>query len=216
MEKEEMPLGTRYTVLLIEPDMSLRRLIALGLQHRGLQVIEVSSLAALAEQPIADPDLLVLDVDNGWRDDASLLPAVQAHPYLATLPMVVLAWDQAPRAGSSDTLPLLEYLAKPFDARRLHATIENLLETTAASELPGQMALAPIPGAALISASGLSPMLTAAGLLLTVIGLMLQLVLVGIGLLVVLIGLLWWTLGKRPERQILLGEIGQKYSPSIP
>jgi len=211
-----MPHGTRYTVLLIEPDMSLRRLIALGLQHRGLQVIEVGSLAALAEQPIADPDLLVLDVDNGWRDDASLLPAVQAHPYLATLPMVVLAWEQADIACPANTLPLLEYLAKPFDARQLQATIENLLETTAAIALSDQINLASAPTASLLSASGLSPMLTAAGLLLTVIGLMLQLVVAGIGLLVVLVGLLWWTLGKRPERQILLGEVGQKYSPSIP
>jgi hypothetical protein len=45
---------------------------------------------------------------------------------------------------------------------------------------------------------------------------MLQLVVAGIGVLVVLVGLLWWTLGKRPARQVVLSEVGQKYSPSLP
>jgi CheY-like chemotaxis protein len=124
MEKDEMQRDTRSTVLLIEPDTSLRRLIALGLQHRGMQVIEISSLTALAEQPITDPDLLVLDIDNGYRDDASLLAAVQTHPYLSTLPMVVLAWERVQFAARPADLPLREYLGKPFDARLLHATID--------------------------------------------------------------------------------------------
>jgi CheY-like chemotaxis protein len=211
-----MPRGTRFTVLLIEPDTSLRRLIALGLQQLGVQVVGVSSLNTLADQPIADPDLLVLDIDNGWRDDASLLTIVQTHPYLSALPMVVLAWEPLLPTSSSTSWPLLECLAKPFDARQLHATIENLLETSVAISLPANQLAAGVPVASSASAASLCPLVTAAGLLLTVIGLMLQLVVAGLGLLVVLIALLWWTLGKRPERQILLGEVGQKYSPSLP
>jgi CheY-like chemotaxis protein len=216
MEREEMPRDTRSTILLIEPDMSLRRLIALGLEHRGMQVIEVSSLAALADQPIADPDLLVLDIDNGYRDDASLLAEVQAHSYLSALPMVVLAWEHVQFANHNSTLPLREYLAKPFDARMLHATIENLLITSASIELSARRGIVPTSTASIVSSAGLCPLLTAAGLLLTVIGLMLQLVVAGIGVLVVLVGLLWWTLGKRPARQVVLSEVGQKYSPSLP
>jgi DNA-binding response OmpR family regulator len=203
-----MPRGTSSTVLLIEPDMSLRRLIALGLEHRGMRVIEMNSLAALADQPIEDPDLLVLDIENGCHDDPALLAAVETHPYLAKLPIVVLAWEQVLPAARGASLPLRECLAKPFDARALHATIENLLETSAAIEIPARQVLAP-------TSAGLSPLVTAAGLLLTVIGLMLQLMVAGAGLLVVLIGLLWWTLGKRPEQKILLGEIGPAYSPSL-
>jgi hypothetical protein len=45
---------------------------------------------------------------------------------------------------------------------------------------------------------------------------MTQLAITGAGLLIVLIGLLWWTLGKRPRRRVLLGEVRQKkYSPSL-
>ncbi|HEX7734489.1 MAG TPA: response regulator [Ktedonobacteraceae bacterium] len=210
-----MQHDSRSTVLVIEPDTSLRRLIALGLEHRGMQVIEVSSLAALADQPIADPDLLVLDIDNGYRDDTSLLEAVQHHPYLSTLPMVVLAWERVQFAARAYSLPLREYLAKPFDARMLHATIENLLETSAAIEISARRGIVPNSTASIVSSAGISPLLTAAGLLLVVIGLMLQLLIAGAGLLVMLAGLLWWTLGKRPTRQVVLGEVGQKYSPSL-
>lgn len=211
-----MPRDTRSTVLLIEPDTSLRRLIALGLEHRGMQVIVVSSLAALADQPITDPDLLVLDIDNGYRDDASLLAEVQAHPYLSTLPMVVLAWEHVQFAARASALPLLEYLAKPFDARLLHATIENLLVTSASIEFAASRGIVSTSTASIVSSASLCPLVTAAGLLLTVVGLMLQLVVAGVGVLVILVGLLWWTLGKRPARQVVLGEISQKYSTPLP
>lgn len=210
-----MPQATRFTVLLIEPDASLRRLIALGLQHRGLQVVGVGSLRSLADQPIANPDLLLLDVDNGLYDDAGLLTAVQAHPYLSTLPMVVLAWDAAEDICSSVPLPLLECLTKPFDARQLHAIIDNLLETSAVVDLPARQLALSTQAVSLASATSLCPLTTAAGLLLTVIGLMLQPVVAALGLLTVLIALLWWTLGKRPERRVVLNEIGQNYSPSL-
>ena len=211
-----MPRETSSTVLLIEPDASLRRLIALGLKHRGMGVIEVSSLASLEDQPIADPDLVVLDIDNGYCDDASLLATVQAHPYLSTLPKVVLTWEHAPSIHAETALPLLEYLAKPFDARRLHATIENLLITSMSIELSARRGIIPGSTASMVAPAGISPLLTAAGLLLTVIGLMIwQLVVVGLGTLVILAGLLWWTLGKRPDRQVVLGELKQKYSASL-
>lgn len=212
-----MPSETSSTVLLIEPDMSLRRLIALGLGHRGMQVTEISSLDVLAEQSIADPDLLVLDIDNGYCDDTELLAAVQAHPYLSTLPTVVLAWEPAQVSTRSTTLPLLDCLGKPFDARMLHATIENLLETSAAIKNSPNQQFSVSPTTASVSVfSGLSPLLTAAGLLLTMIGIMTQLAITAAGLLIVLIGLLWWTLGKRPRRRVLLGEVRQKkYSPSL-
>ncbi len=211
-----MSRETSYTVLLVEPDRSLRRLIALGLERRGMRVIEMSSLAALADQPIVDSDLLVLDIDNGQHDDASLLITVQAHPYLATLPMVVLAWDQAQQTSQGRALPLLEYLAKPFDARLLHATIENLLITSASISLAARRGIVSASTASTIPSASLSPLFTAVGLLLTVIGLMLlQLLIAGAGLLIMLIGLLCWTLAKRPERQIPLGETSQGYSPSL-
>lgn len=202
-----MSSDIQYTVLLIEPDKSLRRLIALGLHQRGMQVVEAGSLATLTEQPIASPDLLVVDLDSG-AGNASL-NIIAAHPYLAALPIVVLAWEP-PANPATTMLPLRESLAKPFDARALHATVENMLITSASIARQGaQQVFAPV---ALTPSASLSPLLTAGGLLLIVIGLMLNLLVAGVGVLVTLVALLWWTLGKRPEPTILPGEPGQKYA----
>ena len=112
----------KHTVLLIEEDVSLQRLMALGLEYRGVHVIEAGDFSAIETQ---QADLLVIDVDGGVGSDWSLLAAVASHPYLSTLPMVVLAWE--------DSLPIsarrsnISCLTKPFDARTLHTTIERLL-----------------------------------------------------------------------------------------
>lgn len=195
-----MPHDTRYTVLLVESDESLRRLITVGLHQRGIRVIAASTLTDLAERPIVNPNLLVLDLDSGQGHDTSLLPTISQHPYLSTLPMIVLAWE--PPACTSVTLPLCDCLAKPFDARTLYTMVENLLVTSAANA-KAQTQQAVIPAMPMAS---LCPLLTAAGLLLTVIGLMLQIFVAGAGLLLIFIALLWWTLGKRQEHEVLLDE----------
>ncbi len=74
--------GTGHTVLLIEADRSLRRLIALGLQYRGMHVIEASSPTNLPALETQQPSLVVLDIDGEARSDHSLLAIAKAHPYL--------------------------------------------------------------------------------------------------------------------------------------
>ena len=53
------------SVLVLETDPSLRRLIALGLQHHGLHVVEANFLATIPPTAVSAVDLLVLDVDGG-------------------------------------------------------------------------------------------------------------------------------------------------------
>src|SRR5690242_6257230 len=124
--------ATRQTVLLIEADTSLRRLIALGLQYRGMHVIEASSPTNLPsfDMEVQSPNLVVLDIDGEAGSDHSLLTLAQIHPYLSTLPMIVLAWECLVPVGgvqgSSQTQ--ITCLTKPFDARTLHATIEQFFE----------------------------------------------------------------------------------------
>src|SRR5689334_15527635 len=114
---------TRHTVLLIEADTSLRRLIALGLQYRGMRVIEASSPTNLPSIDIEaqQPCLVVLDVDGEAGSDHSLPTLPQAYPYLSTLPMVVLAWEALVPVGApqGSTETQVACLTKPFDARTL-------------------------------------------------------------------------------------------------
>src|SRR5260370_13489599 len=120
--------GYRHTVLLIEADSSLRRLIALGLQYRGMHVIETGSPMDLPVLEPRQPSLVVLDIDGEARSNHSLLSTVMQHPYLSTLPMVVLAWDCLVPAGTHQ--PQATFPSQPFLPRPWHATIKHILRAT--------------------------------------------------------------------------------------
>ena len=204
-----MSNGTKPTVLLIEADTSLRRLIALGLEYRGMHVIEASSTWNLATLGAKKPDLLILDVDGAKGSDWTLIEAAQAHPYLSTLPMVVLTWEcpVAVGAASEEQNSFQGHttcLTKPFDARALHTTIEALLvaDSTAstAQETARKQDILLITQQA-TAAPSIWPLMTAAGLLLAFIGLMGVLAITALGLCIVLVSLLWWTLGTGGKKQ---------------
>jgi CheY-like chemotaxis protein len=203
-----MSHGTHPTVLLIEADPSLRRLITLGLQDRGMCVITADSLDNLPLLETRSLSLLILDVDGGIHSNWSLITAAQAHFSLSTLPIVTLAWEYPPiavPAGLIDQPPdalstTVTCLTKPFDARILHSTIEQLLLATSTSEMAALPA-SPVPVQAKTAAPSIWPVITAAGLLLAFIGLMGFLALTLVGLSIVVISLLLWTLGATPNRR---------------
>jgi DNA-binding response OmpR family regulator len=202
-----MSHGTKPTVLLIEADRSLRRLIALGLQHRGMHIIEADSPTQLNIPEGQLPELLVLDIDSGVNSDWTLLESVYALPELSTIPIVVLTWEVLVPAGMGEDFveERVTSLTKPFDARTLHATVEQLLATYTVHTAGQTHAVheAYAAGRAVSASPSIWPLLTAAGLLLAFIGLMGQLSLIIIGLLIVVVSLLWWTLGTKPERAAL-------------
>jgi DNA-binding response OmpR family regulator len=202
-----MSHGTKPTVLLIEADRSLRRLIALGLQHRGMHIIEADSPTQLNIPEGQLPELLVLDIDSGVNSDWTLLESVYALPELSTIPIVVLTWEVLVPAGMGEDFveERVTSLTKPFDARTLHATVEQLLATYTVHTAGQTHAVheAYAAGRAVSASPSIWPLLTAAGLLLAFIGLMGQLSLIIIGLLIVVVSLLWGTLGTKPERAAL-------------
>jgi len=200
-----MQRATRHSILLVEANPSLRRMITLGLQHRGLHSIESNTPASFPVSPSIVPDLIVLDVDGETANKQVLLSQVEAHPVLSTLPVIVLTWEntlpstmhEGEMFGSASARL---FLSKPFDARTLHAAIERLLlaveESRAARKQEKYLAASHTA-----IAPSIWPLVTAIGVLLAMIGLMLQLTVTVIGLLVVITALLCWTLGPthKPE-----------------
>ena len=200
--------GKKPIVLLIEADASLRRLIALGLQHRNMDVIEASSFVHAPS--IETADLLIIDVDGGIHSDWSLLASVKTAPAFATVPTIVLAWEQLPVIHTSlaATQTQVTCLTKPFDARIMQESINQLLAVRAAKEA----ALLAEAEAALLATyktqtpPSIWPILTAIGLLIAFMGMLLQVAITILGILIVIVALLWWTLGtKSVHRAVALG-----------
>jgi CheY-like chemotaxis protein len=194
---------TSSTVLVFEPDSSLRRLITLGLLHRGLHVVEADSLASLEKTDIASVDLLLLDVDNAMICDWELLNTLQAQPRFASLATIALAWE-LPTVEESNiiqsTQARTKFLPKPFDARILHETIDNLISARDAEQKAREAQMEAVLLAAYSNHPGPSawPFLTAVGLFLLVVGILLQVALAIFGGLIVVAGLLLWTLSGPP------------------
>ena len=200
-----MQRATRHSVLLVEANPSLRRMITLGLQHRGLHTIEADAPASFPISPSIVPELIILDMDGRMVDSLSLLEQVEAHPTLSTLPVVILTWENnlSPAMRGEEAFgsaPARLFLSKPFDARALHAVIDRLLFDVEESKAARRQA-AYLATSRVVVAPSIWPLVTAIGLLLAMIGLMLQLTITAIGLLVVIIALLCWTLGptRKPE-----------------
>jgi DNA-binding response OmpR family regulator len=192
--------GAQATILLVEPDAVMRRLLALGLRQQGMCVIEASALDATSARQLPHADLLLIDVDNSFANDYLLFNEIREHLLSDTLPIVALAWETPALipalVDGDDRVTVLErvaYVAKPFDARALYSTISDLLAATISRET-AQPQLATLSASSRSSMSIL-PLITAVGLLILIIGFMLQIAISAVGLLIVLIALLWWTLG---------------------
>ena len=206
-----MQRSTRQTILLIEADASLRRLISLGLYHRGMQVIDVSSPGEITDLEKLAPGLVILDVDGTAGSDHSLLTELQSHPILSHIPAVVLAWDYL---LTEDIRPdsrwiQLTCLTKPFDARTLHTTVEDIL--TANKAVGTWQKQETLPAYSASPSPSIWPLVTASGLLLLIIGLMVQVILALLGLLILIVALFLWTLGTKPEQQPIALEVQEAW-----
>ena len=201
-EEVDMLQEKTQTILLVEAERSLRRLITLGLQSRGMRVIEASSFESITTQQSYCPDVVVLDIDGVAGSNYSLLSMLDSYPHFSTIPLIVLSWDCAVPGSDQHYHPQASVmcLAKPFDARTLHATIEKIHDAGKGIEpVSGKDAL--LAKRSVTPAPSIWPLITAAGLVLSLIGLMTQIGLSALGLLVILVALLVWSLGARPEQE---------------
>lgn len=200
---------TGTTVLLIEADGTLRRLIALGLGYRGMHVIEAGSPANVSLLESQQPDVVILDIDGEAGSNYALISTMKSQPSLSSIPMVVLTWDCPVPIGSQQNTPQTQVtcLTKPFDARTLHATIEQIASVSTATSLSSKQEVL-LAARSETPAPSIWPLITAVGLLLSFIGLMTQITISALGLLVIIVALLWWTIGTKTKPDPLAIEMG--------
>ncbi len=118
------------TILLVEDDPSLVRLLSYRLGREGFEVRHAANgregLDALAQAPL--PDVVVLDVMLPILSGFEVLAGIREDPANQRLPVFMLTASsreedvvRAIRAGATD------YLTKPFRPRELVARIKGAL-----------------------------------------------------------------------------------------
>ena len=122
--------GAQYTVLLVEDEEPLRRVLKDLLEREGYVVAEArDGIEALDQVDRAAPDVVVLDLNLPKLDGYGVLTHLRSRAGTATLPVLVLTAkgdeDSEVRVfefGASD------FLTKPFRPRALSARLNSLLK----------------------------------------------------------------------------------------
>lgn len=121
------------TILIVDDDPALLRLLGMRLRHEGHDVVEASSgEAALARFDHTLPELLITDLRMGGMDGLALFEVVhRRHPLLPVL--ILTAHGSIPDAVQALQRGVFGYLTKPFEARDLMAQVARALSAAQAA-----------------------------------------------------------------------------------
>ena len=124
-------MSERKTILLIDDDDSLRRVVEYSLREEGYEVVTAATgtegLHAFQTRPV---DLIVTDVRMPEMDGVELLARLKAMQ--ADLPVVMLtAHGTITSAVEAMKLGAFDYLTKPFERERLKAVVQKALAMAA-------------------------------------------------------------------------------------
>lgn len=112
----------RRTVLVVERDEAVRKLVHWALESRGLEVLEASEPQQALERASRGLDLVILDLDQPGGQGPRLFQALRdAQPGLAVL------FTSAGVGPGADDLPGTALLHKPYGIESLRDTVSRLL-----------------------------------------------------------------------------------------
>jgi type II secretory ATPase GspE/PulE/Tfp pilus assembly ATPase PilB-like protein/ActR/RegA family two-component response regulator len=127
--KEPAGAGSRATILLVEDEDSLRRVIKDLLEREGYVICEARDGAEAMEQVDRhNPDLVLLDLNLPNVDGYTVLQRLRGHPRTEHLPVIILS----ARGDEENEVKVLrlgatDFLAKPFRPKALAARLEATL-----------------------------------------------------------------------------------------
>ncbi len=117
------------TVLVVDDDPVIQRLLRVNFEMEGYEVIVASDGLDGLERARADhPDIVVLDIMMPRMSGLDVAKALKADPDTASIPVLLLsakAQEADLRAGDESGAD--GYLTKPFDPLQLLQRVEELL-----------------------------------------------------------------------------------------
>lgn len=123
--------GPVKKVLVVDDQLTVRRLLEIALQSSTVQILLADSgEAALQAARLHVPDLVIMDVMMpGGMDGIDTLRALRSHPETSTCPIIMLtAKDQALERLRAEQAGADDYIAKPFRVNDLVARVKAFLE----------------------------------------------------------------------------------------
>jgi len=129
-EKRLPANGSKYTVLVVEDNEPLLKVLTILLRVEGFEARSASNrdqiVAALRTQPF--PDVILLDVGLGDTNGFDVLESIRAHPLLKEIPVIMLT----ALASRKDVLRGLAggangYLTKPIEHEVLTRGLKAVL-----------------------------------------------------------------------------------------
>src|SRR4051812_153619 len=121
------------SVLVVEDDPGLRRLLARGLGEEGFDVVASADAAAALRAAEEAPDLAVIDVGLPDADGRDLCQALRARGFTAPV-LFLTARDAVTDRVSGFTAGGDDYVTKPFAFVELVARLRALLRRGGASD----------------------------------------------------------------------------------
>lgn len=117
-------------ILVVDDDLTLRKILQNSLEQRGYQVTSVSSgKDALARFSQDVPDIIVSDVSMPEMDGFEFCRQLRSQPSGKLIPFIFLsAKDELEDRIQGHTIGADNYLTKPFEMQELLANIEALIE----------------------------------------------------------------------------------------
>jgi two-component system KDP operon response regulator KdpE len=118
-------MGKRVSVLVVDDEPAIRRLLRTGIARAGYHVVEASSgREALAAIHIDKPDVALLDLGLPDRDGLELIGLIK-QAGIAVL--IVSARDATDQKVAALDLGADDYVTKPFDTEEVLARIRTAL-----------------------------------------------------------------------------------------
>ncbi|UCH47252.1 MAG: sigma 54-interacting transcriptional regulator [Betaproteobacteria bacterium] len=127
-------MNDQSTILIVDDDADLLKLLTFRLQGAGYRVESVDSAErALAKLSISVPQLVITDLRMGGMDGMALFQNIRkTHP---ALPVIILtAHGTIPDAVAATQHGVFGYLTKPFDSKELLLQVEKAVSVSGISQ----------------------------------------------------------------------------------